>query len=221
MAKVYENTFRAVNIGLANELLLMCDALGIDVWEVIDAASTKPFGFMRFTPGPGLGGHCIPVDPTYLSWKMKSLNFTARFIELATEINGHMPDYVAGKIGLILNEERLPVNGANILVLGVAYKPDVGDMRESPALDVIRLLQERGGRVSFHDPHVAELDLEGTTLKSVDLTDDALASADVVVIITNHGSVDYLRVVRKAQRIYDTRNACGHVKEGREKIRKL
>lgn len=227
MVKLLENTFRAINIGLANEVALMCDKLGLDVWEVIDAAATKPYGYMKFQPGPGLGGHCIPVDPTYLSWKMKALNFTARFIELATEINGHMPDYVAEKCGHILNEERLPVNGSNILVLGVAYKPDVGDMRESPALDVIRLLQERGGRVSYHDPHVPELHLEGhghheaSVLKSVDLTDDALRSADLVVIITNHAEVDYGRVVRLAGRIYDTRNACAKVKEGREKIRKL
>jgi UDP-N-acetyl-D-glucosamine dehydrogenase len=221
MVKLLENTFRAINIGLANEVALMCDKLGLDVWEVIEAASTKPYGFMKFLPGPGLGGHCIPVDPTYLAWKMKALNFTARFIELATEINGHMPEYVASKIAALLNEDRLPVNGSNILVLGVAYKPDVSDMRESPALDVIRLLIQRGGRVNYHDPHVLELNLDGATLKSTDLSDDVLAAADLVVIVTNHSAIDYHRVVAKAQRVYDTRNATKDVREAREKIRKL
>jgi len=221
MVKLLENTFRAINIGLANEVALMCDKLGLDVWEVIEAASTKPYGFMKFLPGPGLGGHCIPVDPTYLAWKMKALNFTARFIELATEINGHMPEYVASKVAALLNEDRLPVNGSNILVLGVAYKPDVSDMRESPALDVVRLLVQNGGRVTYHDPHVLELNLDGATLKSVDLSDDALSNADLVVIVTNHTAIDYRRVVAKARRIYDTRNATKDVREGREKIRKL
>ena len=221
LVKLLENTFRAINIGLANEMALMCHRLGLDVWEVIEAASTKPYGFMKFLPGPGLGGHCIPVDPTYLSWKMKSLNFSARFIELATEINGHMPDHVADRVADILNEERLPVNGSRILVLGVAYKPDVSDMRESPALDVVKLLLGKGGQVSYHDPHVAELDLEGTTLKSIDLTDDALSSADLVVIVTDHTALDYNRVVTQSQRIFDTRNATKHVTEGREKISKL
>ncbi len=221
LVKLLENTFRAINIGLANEMALMCHRLDLDVWEVIEAASTKPYGFMKFLPGPGLGGHCIPVDPTYLSWKMKSLNFSARFIELATEINGHMPDHVADRVADLLNEERLPVNGSRILVLGVAYKPDVSDMRESPALDVVKLLREKGGQVSYHDPHVAELDLEGATLKSIDLTDDALSSADLVVIVTDHTSVDYNRVVTQAQRIFDTRNATKHVTAGREKISKL
>ncbi len=221
MVKLLENTFRAINIGLANEVALMCDKLGLDVWEVIDAAATKPYGFMKFQPGPGLGGHCIPVDPTYLSWKMKALNFTARFIELATEINGHMPEFVAEKIGDILNEERLPVNGSNVLVLGVAYKPDVADMRESPAIDVMMLLQRKGAKLVFHDPHVAEIEIEGVHHKSVDLTDEVLSSADLVVIVTNHAAIDYSRVVAKAQRVYDTRNATRGVKEHREKIRKL
>ncbi|MCC6641666.1 MAG: nucleotide sugar dehydrogenase [Deltaproteobacteria bacterium] len=221
LVKLLENTFRAINIGLANEVALMCHRLGLDVWEVIEAAATKPYGFMKFLPGPGLGGHCIPVDPTYLSWKMKSLNFSARFIELATEINGHMPDHVAERVGDLLNEERLPVNGSRILVLGVAYKPDVSDMRESPALDVIKLLRTKGGNVSFHDPHVAELEFDGSTLKSVDLTDDALGAADIVVIVTDHSSVDYDRVVRLSQRVFDTRNATKGVSGGREKIRKL
>ena len=144
MVKLLENTFRAINIGLANEVALMCGRLGLDVWEVIEAAATKPYGFMKFLPGPGLGGHCIPVDPSYLSWKMKSLNFSARFIDLATDINGHMPEHVADRVAALLNEDRLAVNGANVLILGVAYKPDVGDLRESPALDVIKLLVEKG-----------------------------------------------------------------------------
>lgn len=221
LVKLLENTFRAINIGLANEVALMCHKLGLDVWEVIEAAATKPYGFMKFLPGPGLGGHCIPVDPTYLSWKMKSLNFSARFIELATEINGHMPDHVAERVGDLLNEDRLPVNGSHILILGAAYKPDVSDMRESPALDVIKLLRSKGGNVRYHDPHVPEIDLEGTTLKSVDLSDDALSSADIVVIVTDHSCIDYERVVNLSHRVFDTRNATKNVTAGREKICKL
>lgn len=221
LVKLLENTFRAINIGLANELALMCHRLGLDVWEVIEAAATKPYGFMKFLPGPGLGGHCIPVDPAYLSWKMKSLNFAARFIELATDVNGHMPDHVVERVGDLLNEERLPINGSRILVLGVAYKPDVSDMRESPALDVIKLLRAKGGIVSFHDPHVAELDVEGVMLKSTDLGDQVLSTSDIVVIVTDHSGIDWNRVVEKSQRIFDTRNATKHVTEGREKIRKL
>jgi len=221
MVKLLENTFRAINIGLANEVALMCDRLGLDVWEVIDAAATKPYGFMKFQPGPGLGGHCIPVDPTYLSWKMKSLNFPARFIDLATEINTAMPQYVADKVGDLLNEDRIAVNGARVLVLGVAYKSNVGDMRESPALDVMRLLAAKGAEIRYSDPHVPELDLDGRLLKHADLSDDELQSADVVVIVTEHDAVDYEHVVAKAGRIYDTRNATRNVRENREKVRKL
>jgi UDP-N-acetyl-D-glucosamine dehydrogenase len=221
MVKLLENTFRAINIGLVNEVALMCDRLGLDVWEVIDAAATKPYGFMKFTPGPGLGGHCIPVDPTYLSWKMKALNFTARFIELATDVNGHMPEYVVDKVTALLNEERLAVNGAKLLLLGVAYKADVSDVRESPALDIADLLLERGGDVRYHDPHVSELRLDTHSLKSVDLTDEELSGADLVVILTDHTSFDYDRIVRLAHRVYDTRNATRNVKEGRERVRKL
>jgi len=221
MVKLLENTFRAINIGLANEVALMCDKLGVDVWEVIDAAATKPYGFMKFQPGPGLGGHCIPVDPTYLAWKMKSLNFSARFIELATEINGHMPEHVVRTVGDLLNEDRLAVNGARLLVLGVAYKADVSDMRESPALDIVRMLEARGAEVRYHDPHIPELDIEGFSGKSVELTDDALKACDLAVIITAHSAVDYDRVVALAPRIYDTRNATRDVREGLEKVRKL
>lgn len=221
MVKLLENTFRAINIGLANEVALMCDRLGLDVWEVIDAAATKPYGFMKFQPGPGLGGHCIPVDPTYLSWKMKSLNFPARFIDLATEINTGMPGYVADQVGDLLNEDRIAVNGARVLVLGVAYKSNVSDMRESPALDVMRLLAAKGAEIDYSDPHVPEIELDGKRLKHVDLSDSVLSGADVVVIITAHDAVDYDFVVEHAGRVYDTRNATRDVKSNREKVRKL
>jgi UDP-N-acetyl-D-glucosamine dehydrogenase len=221
MVKLLENTFRAINIGLVNEVALMCQRLGLDVWEVIEAASTKPYGFMKFLPGPGLGGHCIPVDPSYLSWKMKSLNFPARFIDLATDINGRMPQHVSDRVTDLLNEDHLAVNGASVLILGVAYKKDVSDMRESPALDVINLLAEKGASISFHDPHVRECNVEGTIYKSTDLSDEALAAADLVVILTDHTTVDYDRVVAKAHRVFDTRNATARVTSHREKITKL
>ncbi len=221
MVKLLENTFRAINIGLANEIALMCEKLHLDVWEVIDAAATKPYGFMKFTPGPGLGGHCIPVDPAYLSWKMKSLNFPARFIELATEVNSGMPDHVVDRIAEMLNEDRLAVNGAQILILGVAYKAGVDDMRESPALDVISGLLDRGGEIRYHDPYVAECEIAGRPMKSVDLTDEVLKSSDLVVVLTDHPGVDYDRVVRVGPRVFDTRNATSGVTEDREKITKL
>jgi UDP-N-acetyl-D-glucosamine dehydrogenase len=221
MVKLLENTFRAINIGLANEVALMCDRLGLDVWEVIDAAATKPYGFMRFLPGPGLGGHCIPIDPTYLSWKMKALNFPARFIELATEINSQMPMHVVRKVADILNEERLAVNGARVLLLGMAYKANVSDVRESPALEIAELLLHKGALVDYHDPHVAEIQVGAHTLKSVDLSDEVLAAADLVIVVTDHAAVDYARVVAGAPRVFDTRNATHAVVAGREKIRKL
>jgi UDP-N-acetyl-D-glucosamine dehydrogenase len=199
---------------------MICDKLGLDVWEVTEAAATKPYGFMKFVPGPGLGGHCIPVDPTYLSWKMKSLNFTARFIELATDINSHMPEHVAQRVADILNEDRLAVNGSRVLVLGAAYKADVSDVRESPSLDVMRELARKGAEVSYHDPHVPELDLDGRAMKSLDLTDELLAGVDLVVIVTDHTAVDTARVVAKAARIFDTRNATKGMKAG-EKIHRL
>ena len=221
MVKLLENTFRAINIGLANEVALMCDRLGLEVWEVMEAAATKPYGFMKFLPGPGLGGHCIPVDPTYLSWKMKSLNFQARFIELATEINSQMPGHVVQRVADLLNEDRLAVNGARVLVLGVAYKRDVSDMRESPALDVIRGLVARGAEVAYHDPHVPECEIDGHLHKNVELTDERLRSSDLVAILTDHRAVDYGRVVRESGRVFDTRNATAGVSDDREKIRKL
>jgi UDP-N-acetyl-D-glucosamine dehydrogenase len=221
MVKLLENTFRAINIGLVNEVALMCERLDLDVWEVIEAAATKPYGFMKFVPGPGLGGHCIPVDPGYLSWKMKSLNFPARFIDLATDINSRMPEHVAERVGDLLNQRRLAVNGAGVLILGVAYKRDVGDMRESPARDVISLLARKSARISYHDPHVKDLDVDGVSYENVDLSDEILAGADLVVILTDHTAIDYERVVAQAKRVFDTRNATAGVEENRDKITRL
>ncbi|MEZ4415140.1 MAG: nucleotide sugar dehydrogenase [Gemmatimonadota bacterium] len=211
LTKLLENTFRAVNIGLVNEIALIADKLGVDVWEVIDAAATKPFGFMKFTPGPGLGGHCIPIDPLYLSWKMRSLNYTARFIELASQINSDMPLFVVAKIREALNAHKKAVNGSKVLVLGVAYKKDIDDVRESPALDVIRLLEKEGAHVSYHDPYVPEVREDGEQHTSVPLTDAVLTDADAVVILTDHSDFDYERIVRLAQTLIDTRNATAKV----------
>jgi UDP-N-acetyl-D-glucosamine dehydrogenase len=216
MVKLLENTFRAVNIGLVNEVALMCDRLGMDVWEVVEAAATKPYGFMPFYPGPGLGGHCIPIDPHYLSWKLRTLNYTARFIELAAEVNSHMPDHVVGKITDALNGKRKSINGSRILILGAAYKPNIGDMRESPALDIMHLLLERGADVSYHDPYVSSLAAEGFPLESVELDADMLATADCVVIVTDHGSYDWDWIADRSRLLVDTRNALG--KDGREHI---
>ncbi|MBW2275693.1 MAG: nucleotide sugar dehydrogenase [Deltaproteobacteria bacterium] len=191
------------------------------VWEVIEAAATKPYGFMKFLPGPGLGGHCIPVDPSYLAWKMKSLNFPARFIDLATDINTRMPEYVVERVSDLLNEERLAVNGARLLILGVAYKKDVSDMRESPALDIIRLLAAKGADISYHDPHVPECVVDGRNYKNVDLTDEILGSADLAVVLTDHTAFDYQRIVDGAARVFDTRNATKSVEKHRERISKL
>ncbi len=210
MVKLLENTFRAVNIGLVNELALMCDRLGIDVWEVVAAAATKPFGFMPFYPGPGLGGHCIPIDPFYLSWKVRQTGFEPRFIELAGHINGNMPHYVVDKVADALNSRRKSINGSTVLIAGIAYKRDIDDMRESPALDVMSLLHQKGATVRYADPWVPHLDghewLGGLDLEAVDL-DANLAAADCVVITTDHTSFDYARLVRQADVIVDTRNA--------------
>ncbi|HXH63102.1 MAG TPA: nucleotide sugar dehydrogenase [Gemmatimonadales bacterium] len=195
-----------MNIGLANEMAIVCDKLGVDVWEVIDAAATKPFGYMKFTPGPGVGGHCIPLDPHYLAWKMRTLNYKTRFIELAGELNSAMPEYWVDKVAARLNEAGKAVQGSGVLVLGVAYKKDIDDVRESPALDVIRLLDRRGARVSYHDPHIPQLHEEGVELRSVALTPGALAAADCVVIVTDHSSVDYAAVARHAKVVVDTRH---------------
>jgi UDP-N-acetyl-D-glucosamine dehydrogenase len=221
MTKLLENTFRAVNIGLVNEIAIMCDKLGVDVWEVIDAAATKPFGFMRFTPGPGLGGHCIPVDPHYLSWKLRTLNYTARFIELAGEVNSSMPLYVVDKITAALNDREKSVKNSAILVLGVAYKRDVSDLRESPALDIMRLLDARGARLSYHDPYVPRLQLDGQWLECIELTDRALAEADCVAVVTDHSSYDWPRIAQQARLIVDTRNALRNVQAPAATIVKL
>lgn len=211
MVKLLENTFRAINIGLVNELAMMCDRIGIDVWEVIDAAATKPFGFMAFYPGPGLGGHCIPIDPFYLSWKVKEVGFEARFIELAGQVNGAMPQYVVDKIADALNEAGKAVKGSRVLVLGVAYKRDVGDVRESPALDVMALLLKKGAVVAYHDPYVAHIGgehwLGGQHMDSVPYSRKELADADCVAILTDHSTFDYREIVSVAPVIVDTRNA--------------
>lgn len=206
MTKLLENTFRAVNIGLVNEVAIICDKLNMNVWEVIEAAATKPFGFMRFMPGPGLGGHCIPVDPHYLSWKLKTLSYTARFIELATEVNGSMPQYVVNKIGEALNEQQRCFQHATLLVLGVAYKANVGDVRESPALDIIQALLARKAEVFYHDDHVPTLTLPDQMLHSQTLSSDLLQAADCVVIVTDHQYYDIARIVQEARCIVDTRN---------------
>jgi UDP-N-acetyl-D-glucosamine dehydrogenase len=205
MVKLLENTFRMINIGLVNEIALMCDRMGINVWEVIDAAATKPFGFMPFYPGPGLGGHCIPIDPFYLSWKTKQAGIEARFIELAGYINGQMPHFVADKVQNALNDAGKPVKGSRIHVMGVAYKRDIDDMRESPALDVMLLLERRGGILSYSDPHVPQVRLDGLKLESQPAS--SVASADCAVIVTDHSSFDYRALVDCAPLIVDTRNA--------------
>ncbi len=221
MAKLLENTFRMINIGMVNELALICDRLKIDVWEVIDAAATKPFGFMKFSPGPGLGGHCIPIDPLYLSWKLKALNYTARFIELASEINTGMPRFVVTKTQDALNDRRKSLNGSKVLVMGVAYKPDIDDLRESPALDVIGLLKQKGAEVTYHDPRIASLDHDGWAMKSVPDLMKAVKEADCVVIVTNHSSYDYKAVLANANLIIDTRNALASLGKDNPKVVRL
>jgi len=211
MVKLLENTFRAVNIGLVNELALMCDRLGLSVWEVVDAAATKPFGFMPFYPGPGLGGHCIPIDPFYLSWKVKEVGFEARFIELAGHVNSAMPHHVVDKVTDALNTRSKSIRGSSVLILGVSYKRDIDDMRESPALDVMGVLRQKGAKISYHDPYVAKVSgrdwPNGIDLSSVALTDDVLRHADCAVLITDHKVFDYDAITKHAPLIVDTRNA--------------
>jgi len=221
MAKLLENTFRMINIGLVNEMALMCDRLDIDVWEVIDAAATKPFGFMKFTPGPGLGGHCIPIDPLYLSWKLRALKYTAHFIDLASEINTGMPRHVVGKVQDALNLVGKPLNGSQVLVLGVAYKPDIDDLRESPALDVIGLIHQKGATVLYHDPFVPRLVEEGVVMECVPDLMEAVRSVDCVVIITNHSQYDYPAILRESKMIVDTRNALGSLGKNNPKVVRL
>lgn len=218
MVKLLENTFRATNIALVNEFAIMCDRLGVDIWEVIDGAKTKPFGFMAFYPGPGLGGHCIPVDPHYLAWKLKTLNYNARFIQLAEEINISMPEYWVNKVQKVLNENRKPVSGSKILVLGVTYKADVGDIRESPALDIIDHLLDRGAEVVYHDPYIARLETESYLLQSIkhDELEQWLVDAECVVIAVDHSIYDWELVSSKASLIVDTRHALGKVQARNE-----
>ena len=206
LVKLLENTFRSVNIGLVNEMTIVCDKLGVDVWEVIEAASTKPFGFMKFTPGPGVGGHCIPLDPHYLAWKMRSLNYRTRFIELAGEINAEMPEYWVSKVADVLNSAVKAVRGSTVLVLGVAYKKDIDDVRESPALDIIRLLERMGAKVRYHDPFIPELHEDGIALRSSALTPEAVRGADCIVIVTDHSALDYAMIAREARAVVDTRH---------------
>ncbi len=217
LVKILENTFRSVNIGLVNEMAIVCDKLGVDVWEVIEAAATKPFGFMKFMPGPGVGGHCIPLDPHYLAWKMRTLNYRTRFIELAGEINAGMPEYWVARVVDRLNEQGRAARGSKVLVVGVAYKKDIDDIRESPALDVIRLLQRRGATVSYHDLHVRKLKDEAIDLASVPLTPETVTAADCVVIVTDHTDVDYALVERCARLVVDTRNALARVRRKQER----
>jgi UDP-N-acetyl-D-glucosamine dehydrogenase len=223
MAKLLENTFRMINIGLVNELAIMCEHLGVDVWEVIDAAATKPFGFMKFTPGPGLGGHCIPIDPLYLSWKMKSFNYNARFIELASEINTNMPRYVVNRVLEAMNDRGKTLKGSKVLVLGAAYKPDIDDIRESPALDVIGLLRKKGAEVAYHDPYIPHIhhEYDGWHMDSVIDVMRAVRESDAVVIVTNHKTYDYKAIVDGAKFVFDSRNATAKFAKDNEKVVRL
>ncbi len=218
MVKVFENTFRAVNIALVNELALLCDRMDLNVWEVLDAAFTKPFGIMPFYPGPGVGGHCIPLDPHYLEWKAREHNFRTRFIALAGEVNRAMPEFVRTKAWRILNEHGLAPSRSRILVLGLAYKRDISDWRESPAIEVIKLLQADGADVAYHDPYIPVFKHEGLDLESVEISDDALQAADLVIITTDHSNLDYARVVREAKHVLDTKNATKGVPEREGKV---
>jgi UDP-N-acetyl-D-glucosamine dehydrogenase len=222
LSKLLENTFRMINIGLVNELAIMCERLGVDVWEVIDAAASKPFGFMKFTPGPGLGGHCIPIDPLYLSWKMKAFQYNARFIELAADINTNMPRYVVSRLSDAFNDRGMVLKGSKCLVLGAAYKPDIDDIRESPALDVIGLLQKKGAQVEYHDPYILRLRThENVEMESVQDVMDAVRQADCVVIITNHSQYDYKAILKDARFIFDSRNALGKMGKNNPKVVRL
>jgi len=213
MVKLLENTFRMINIGMVNEIAVMCDRMGINVWEVIEAAATKPFGFMPFYPGPGLGGHCIPIDPFYLSWKSKQAGMEARFIELAGHVNGQMPHFVVDKIQNALNDHGKPVKSSHIHILGVAYKKDIDDLRESPALDIMLLLKRHGARLTFSDPHVASLELEGDRLRAGDVS--LCEKADCTVVVTDHSVFDYRKIAEQARLIVDTRNALKGIVSGK------
>lgn len=221
MVKLLENTFRSVNIGLVNEIAIMCDKLGVDVWEVIDAAATKPFGFMRFYPGPGLGGHCIPIDPHYLAWKMKTLDYNARFIELAGEINSSMPEYVVIKATDALNEQTKSVKGSHILILGIAYKKDISDVRESPALDIFRILERKGAILSYNDPYIPKFSEDKINLTSVELSEDLLESMDCTILVANHSSYDYQWLVDHSNIFVDTRNVTKNLADPEKVVVKL
>lgn len=221
MVKLLENTFRSVNIGLVNEIAVMCDKLGVNVWEVIEAAATKPFGFMPFYPGPGLGGHCIPIDPYYLAWKMKTLNYNARFIELAGEINASMPEYVVNKVVDALNNLEKSVKGSRILLLGIAYKRDINDVRESPALDVFRILEKKGAIVCYNDPYIPKFAEDGISFASCALSEELLTSVDCVVLVTDHSSYDYQWLVERSKIFVDTRNATKKITDERKNIVRL
>ncbi|NLM20150.1 MAG: nucleotide sugar dehydrogenase [Peptococcaceae bacterium] len=224
LTKVFENTYRAINIALVNEMMLLCDRMGLDVWEIVEAASTKPFGIHTFYPGPGVGGHCIPIDPFYLTWKAREYDFHTRFIELAGEINAEVTYYVVNKIYRALNDHKKAMKDANILILGVAYKKNIDDVRESPALVIMERLRHEGANISYHDPYVPVIEPHGGSsvyLESTELTPETLATADCVVIITDHSIIDYDMVVEHAQLIVDTRNATKNVKKRREKIYKI
>lgn len=223
MAKLLENTFRMINIGMVNELAIMCERLGVDVWEVIEAAATKPFGFMKFTPGPGLGGHCIPIDPLYLSWKMKALNYNARFIELASEINTNMPRYVVSRVLEAMNDRSKTLKGSRVLVLGAAYKPDIDDVRESPTLDVIGLLRNKGAQVEYHDPYIKHIhhEFDGWEMDSVQDMMQAVRESDAVVIVTDHRAYDYKAILDEAKFVFDARNALGKLAKENPKVERL
>ncbi len=221
MVKLLENSFRSVNIGLVNEMALMCRNFDLDVWEIVDAAATKPFGFMPFYPGPGLGGHCIPIDPVYLSWKARANGFEPRFIDLATAMNAAMPGHVVSRIAEVLNRRRKSINGSRILIMGVAYKANVSDTRESPAVEIVRRLRASGATVTYHDPLVPELCEVEPALKSLSLATKLVQGQDAVVVVTDHRCIDYGWLVRHARLVVDTRNATRDVRHGRQKIVKL
>jgi UDP-N-acetyl-D-glucosamine dehydrogenase len=223
MSKLLENTFRMINIGMVNELAIMCERLGVDVWEVIDAAASKPFGFMKFTPGPGLGGHCIPIDPLYLSWKMKSFNYNARFIELASEVNTNMPRYVVSRVMEAMNDRGMHLKDSKVLVLGVAYKPNIDDVRESPAMDVIGLLKQKGALVEYHDPYIPHIhhEYDGWQMDSVKDMMKSVKAADAVIIVTDHKDYDYKAIIDAAKFVFDSRNATGRVAKNFENVERL
>lgn len=221
MEKIYENTFRNINIALANEMAILCNRMGINVWEVIDAAKTKPYGFMAFYPGPGLGGHCIPIDPFYLTWKAREYDYHTRLIETSGEINNYMPEFVVERISRILNKFKKPLNGSNVLLLGVAYKKDIDDLRESPVLRIISILEKEGAVVKYNDPYIPEFKYNGKIYKSEEVTSDLLSSSDIVVITTDHSKYDYESIVETSKFVFDTRNATKNLNKYKNKIEVL